>query len=97
MDELVSREPNLLLFLPFPHDTLSLPEAKGSLCISGKLENPQGNSKKAETQGVGLSGSTWFLSCARKQRHAPHIPSQVIGLLAEAKLTAIASVPVEGA
>lgn len=40
MDELVSREPNPLLFSPFPHDTLSLAEATGSLYISGKQENP---------------------------------------------------------
>lgn len=47
MDELVSWEPGPLLFLPFPPDILSFAEAMGSLHISGKLENPQGDSKKA--------------------------------------------------
>lgn len=47
MDELLSQEPGPLLFLPFPPDTLGLAEAMGGLCISGKLENPQGDSKKA--------------------------------------------------
>ena len=47
MDELVSQEPCPLLFLPFSPDTVSLEEATGSLCISGKLKNPQGDSRKA--------------------------------------------------
>lgn len=50
MDELVSQEPNPLLFLPFPLVTHSLAEAMGNLRILGKQESPQGNSKKASTQ-----------------------------------------------